>query len=441
MSVFDQLSIQLKEKIRILAKFNRVQLNVKDFKFIRALGKGGFGAVYLAQRVDNKKLCAVKVMSKTSIRKSNYELQILRERKALSLATRYPDYFVRLQCAFQCGDNLFLVMEYMPGGDCMTLLESVHRLPEIVAQHIIAQVVVAVKHLHFHGVVHRDIKPDNIMVRYSCMKIFTFTAADRSLCYILLRTAQVTNRGHAKLGDFGLVAPYIKDFPPGTEYDVANSTSQSYSQSQSQSTATVATHAHTVSNSMNLNSSSNVHGNSARLIAVTKRSRSNSNSIPSTVDSVISDHLWLDDDKDIINPEMFSASAGGWSQESSSSIFFQKPNAHLKITSQVGNYYYACPEIVIKSGYDHTVDWWAVGVMLFHFVAGITPFEDVSKDKTLENIVQYVVNWSYLPNNTSEQCKKLIAGKWAWYLIVVISVACLSLWDGWNCAVCGGRCS
>lgn len=159
------LSLQLKEKIRILAKFSRVQLNVKDFKFIRALGKGGFGAVYLAQRADNKKLCAVKVMSKTSIRKSNYELQILRERKALSLAARYPDYFVRLQCSFQRGDNLFLVMEYMPGGDCMTLLNSVHRLPEMVAQHIIAQVVVAVKHLHFHGVVHRDIKPDNVMVR------------------------------------------------------------------------------------------------------------------------------------------------------------------------------------------------------------------------------------------------------------------------------------
>lgn len=232
---------------------------------------------------------------------------------------------------------------------------------------------------------------------------------------------QITNRGHAKLGDFGLVAPYIRDILPGTEYDGANSASQSYSQSQS--TATAATQAHTVSNSTNLNNSANVYGNSARLIAVTKRSRSNSNSVPSSIESVISEHLWLDDDKDIVNPNMFSASAGGWSQESSSSIFFQKPNEHLKITSQVGNYNYACPEIVIKSGYDHTVDWWAVGVMLFHFLAGITPFDDVSKEKTLENIVQYAVNWNYLPNNTSDLCKKFIAGGWWWAAVGVLAVS------------------
>lgn len=66
--------------------------------------------------------------------------------------------------AFQSKNELFLVMEYMHGGDCMSLLSSCKRLPEVVAQHFIAQVCMAVRHLHAHGVIHRDIKPDNVMV-------------------------------------------------------------------------------------------------------------------------------------------------------------------------------------------------------------------------------------------------------------------------------------
>lgn len=63
----------------------------------------------------------------------------------------------------------------------MTLLTAFKRFPEIVAQHIIIQVAIAIGHLHLHGVVHRDIKPDNVMI---------------------------TARGHAKLADFGLVIAY-----------------------------------------------------------------------------------------------------------------------------------------------------------------------------------------------------------------------------------------
>lgn len=71
---------------------------------------------------------------------------------------------MRLLYCFQNQDNLFFVMEYMQGGDCLALISTMKRFPEYVAQHFIAQVSLAVRHLHTHGVIHRDIKPDNVMV-------------------------------------------------------------------------------------------------------------------------------------------------------------------------------------------------------------------------------------------------------------------------------------
>jgi serine/threonine protein kinase len=71
---------------------------------------------------------------------------------------------VKLLYCFQNDEHLFFVMEYMEGGDCLSLISSMKRLPEHVAQHFVAQVCVALQHLHQHGVIHRDIKPDNVMV-------------------------------------------------------------------------------------------------------------------------------------------------------------------------------------------------------------------------------------------------------------------------------------
>lgn len=79
------------------------------------------------------------------------------------------------------------------------------------------------------------------------------------------------------------------------------------------------------------------------------------------------------------------------------------------LNSRVGNYNYSCPEIVIGTGYDHTVDWWAVAIMTFHFMAGITPFEANSQEETLENIIMYRANWDLLPEVTSNECKDFIS--------------------------------
>ena len=163
-TILEQSIQQLREKQNTLQNYASYLNTIRDYQLVKVLGKGGFGVVYLAQKRTSKKLVAIKVMSKEIIHNTSYELQISRERKAMSEANHYPDYYVRLLSSFQDLNNLYLVMEYVPGGDCMTLLSRMKQFPEVVTQHFIAQVCVAVRHMHLHGVVHRDIKPDNVMV-------------------------------------------------------------------------------------------------------------------------------------------------------------------------------------------------------------------------------------------------------------------------------------
>ena len=75
----------------------------------------------------------------------------------------------------------------------------------------------------------------------------------------------------------------------------------------------------------------------------------------------------------------------------------------------VGNVHYAAPEVLAGCGYDHSVDWWAVGVMYFHFLSGVTPFaSNVSEDQVKFNILERSINWSIFPSNLPNNCSDVI---------------------------------
>lgn len=95
------------------------------------------------------------------------------------------------------------------------------------------------------------------------------------------------------------------------------------------------------------------------------------------------------------NPSNPSDTTGG-GVSSSSTISFRGLHDYDKMHTPVGNYNYATPESIITGSYDHTLDWWGVGIMFFHFLAGITPFEGESREATLGNIITMRINWAYL---------------------------------------------
>mmetsp|Transcript_6849 Transcript_6849/g.12090 ORF Transcript_6849/g.12090 Transcript_6849/m.12090 type:complete len:384 (+) Transcript_6849:355-1506(+) len=140
------------------------RLTLADFGVGRQLGKGKFGFVHLAKEKQSGKHVALKIMWKSDLEKENLVHQIRREIEIHS-RIRHKN-IVRLYSYFMDAQRVYLVLEYVPGGDVLSLMRSYDacRLPEKRASEIMRELVSAVSVCHKIGVVHRDIKPENILV-------------------------------------------------------------------------------------------------------------------------------------------------------------------------------------------------------------------------------------------------------------------------------------
>ncbi|KAI5077917.1 hypothetical protein GOP47_0007741 [Adiantum capillus-veneris] len=151
------------------------RITIADFDILKLISRGAFGRVFLAKKRATGDNFAIKVLRKIDMIRKNAVENILAERDIL-ISVRNP-FVVRFFYSFTCRDNLYLVMEYLIGGDLYSLLRKLGCLEENVARVYIAELVLALDYLHSLGVVHRDLKPDNILIAHD---------------------------GHIKLTDFGL---------------------------------------------------------------------------------------------------------------------------------------------------------------------------------------------------------------------------------------------
>ncbi|KAF7998362.1 hypothetical protein HCN44_009760 [Aphidius gifuensis] len=149
---------------------------IQDFTIVKPISRGAFGKVFLGYKKTNtEKVYAIKVMKKNEMIHKNMASQVVIERNALAI-TRSP-YCVQLFYSLQSLTCVYLVMEYMVGGDLKSLLGYFGYMEESMASFYIGEVCLALEYLHSHGIVHRDIKPDNMLL---------------------------SREGHVKLTDFGL---------------------------------------------------------------------------------------------------------------------------------------------------------------------------------------------------------------------------------------------
>ncbi|XP_076261972.1 microtubule-associated serine/threonine (MAST) protein kinase dop isoform X5 [Rhynchophorus ferrugineus] len=147
----------------------------QDFEVVKLISNGAYGAVYLVKHKQTRQRFAMKKINKNNLMLRNQVEQVFAERDILSFADN--PFVVSMYCSFETKKHLCLVMEYVEGGDCASLLKNIGPLPPDMARFYFAETVLAVEYLHSYGIVHRDLKPDNLLI---------------------------TALGHIKLTDFGL---------------------------------------------------------------------------------------------------------------------------------------------------------------------------------------------------------------------------------------------
>merc|ERR1712142_1332044 len=178
-------------------RMKRSRMSVMDFIPLKVIGKGAFGEVRLVQKADTGHVYAMKALRKTEMVAKDQVAHVRAERDILVVADQ--QWVVKMYYSFQDTDMLYLVMEFLPGGDLMTLLMKKDTLTEEASQFYISETALAIQSIHQLGFIHRDIKPDNLLL---------------------------DARGHVKLSDFGLCTGLKKAHR--TEFYKKNSQAQSF---------------------------------------------------------------------------------------------------------------------------------------------------------------------------------------------------------------------
>ena len=166
--------IQQKEKNR-LQKI-REKLTIHDYESLNIIGRGAFGEVHVCRNKKTNEIVAIKKIKKSVLFQKNQIKHTRDEQDFLSKIK--SNWIVELKCSFQEGDYLYLIMEYLPGGDLMNLLIIKDILKEEEAKFYLCEMVLAIEAIHNLDCIHRDIKPDNILIdKYGHIKLSDFGLA------------------------------------------------------------------------------------------------------------------------------------------------------------------------------------------------------------------------------------------------------------------------
>ncbi|ORZ09533.1 hypothetical protein BCR42DRAFT_381630 [Absidia repens] len=395
---------------------------IKDYDIIKPISKGAFGSVFLAKKRLTGDYYAIKFLKKSDMIAKNQVTNVKAERMILMTQTDSP-FVTKLYYTFQSKDYLYLVLEYLNGGDCSALIKVLGRLPEDWTRNYLAEVTLGLGYLYNKNIIHRDLKPDNLLI---------------------------DQNGHLKLTDFGLsrigfLDRRVRDelsFGPDSDTTAPLPTSPAPSRSNTPPSSSPI-----VSNNPTLSPTfSNLYkhsyfsalfekdrqrrgshaSSSASVGAVNEysprlhqqqqqhhpqqqqyQSHHPYHHVPSYSSSATSTPSWMDE-RSCYNWHR-SSNGGSHTGKSSSSMLgktatpntTERTNNEFAATERqtqhdfraIGTPDYIAPESILGTGNDSMVDWWALGVICYEFLYGYPPFNDDSPDKVFENILSRRIDW------------------------------------------------
>ena len=138
------------------------QVGVDDFELLTVIGKGSFGKVMQVRKKDDGKIYAMKVLRKDAII-ARKQVAHTRSEKAILQKINHP-FIVNLHFAFQTDKKLYMILDYVNGGELFFHLKKEGKFPEQRVRMYAAEIVLALAHLHSFGIVYRDLKPENILL-------------------------------------------------------------------------------------------------------------------------------------------------------------------------------------------------------------------------------------------------------------------------------------
>ncbi|XP_050435910.1 ribosomal protein S6 kinase beta-2-like isoform X1 [Adelges cooleyi] len=162
------------------------KLSPECFSILKVLGKGGYGKVFQVRKKTGKdanRIFAMKVLRKATIVRNSKDMAHTKAERNILEAVKHP-FIVSLFYAFQTNGKLYLILEYLNGGELFMHLEREGIFLEDTACFYLAEIIIAIQHLHSQGIIYRDLKPENVLLDHE---------------------------GHLKLTDFGLCKEHVHE--------------------------------------------------------------------------------------------------------------------------------------------------------------------------------------------------------------------------------------
>lgn len=393
--------------------------SIKDFEIIKPISKGAFGSVYLSKKKSTGDYFAIKVLKKADMVAKNQVTNVKAER-AIMMWQGESDFVAKLYWTFSSKDYLYLVMEYLNGGDCASLIKILGGLPEDWAKKYLGEVILGVEHLHDRGIVHRDLKPDNLLIdQKGHLKLTDFGLSRMGL---IGRQKRVLNSsGNDAAPDLLKQGPFVRstsisiassrstsfDFQghhsPGSTPQMTPDLAGGYGQpsyfslnrenslnrgesrrstghrSDSGGSDTL----NAMFGSFSLNETGSVQTHGARKSPIEEMSETEAHpspdslSLQQTVSHTSSEQPKNTPPQNAMMPPPHMA-------------LFDPDDSNRRF---VGTPDYLAPETVNGVGQDETSDWWSVGCILFEFLYGYPPFHGETPDQVFENILARNILW------------------------------------------------